>query len=124
MSRATLARRTLGRAALFVFAIGASSPLTVLSAGMVAMFAATGVPGVPLAFLVMMVALVALAVGYVAMSRHVEHSAPFYAQLTRGISPTAGVSAAAVALLGYNAIQISLYAFIGTTLAALFGGVW
>jgi amino acid transporter len=124
MSRATLARRTLGRAALFVFAIGASSPLTVLSAGVVTMYATTGVPGVPLAFLVMMVALIAMAVGYVSMSRHVEHSAPFFAQLTRGVSPTAGVAAGAVALLGYNAIQISLYALIGTTLAGLFGGVW
>ena len=124
MSRETLARRTLGRAALLVFSIGASSPLTVLSAGVVTMYATTGVTGVPLAFVVIMLALLALAVGYVAMSRHVEHSAPFYAQVTRGIGPTAGVAAAAVALLGYNAIQISLYAFIGTTLASLFGGVW
>jgi amino acid transporter len=120
---ATLARRTLGRAALLVFAVGASSPLTVLSAGLVAMYAATGVSGVPLAFLVVTVALLTLAVGYVAMSRHVEHSAPFYAQVAR-VNRTAGVAAAAVALLGYNAIQIALYAFIGTTLTGLFGGVW
>lgn len=124
MSRATLARRTLGRAALLVFAIGASSPLTVLSAGIVTMYGATGVVGVPLAFLVIMVALLILAVGYIAMSRHVQHSAPFYAQVTIGVNPTAGVAAAAVALLGYNAIQISLYAFVGTTLGGLFGGVW
>src|SRR3954454_20415387 len=57
---ATLARRTLGRAALLVFAVGASSPLTVLSAGLVAMYAATGVSGVPLAFLVVTVALLTL----------------------------------------------------------------
>jgi amino acid transporter len=124
MSRATLARRTLGRAALLVFAIGASSPLTVLSAGIVTMYATTGIVGVPLAFLVIMIALMVLAVGYVAMSRHVDHPAPFYAQATRGFGGVTGVCAAAVALVGYNAIQISLYPFIGTTLGGLFGGVW
>lgn len=125
MSGATLARRTLGRGSLFVFAVGASSPLTVLIGGVVATFALTGVEGVPLSFLVIMVLLSLLAVGYVAMGKHVVHSAPFYAQLARGFNPAIGVAGAAVALLGYNTIQISLFALIGTTMAGLYGaGSW
>ena len=122
MSQVTLARRTLGSGSLWVFAVGASSPLTVLVGGIVSTYALTGVVGVPLAFAVIMVVLGLLAVGYVAMARHVAHSAPFYAQLAQAVNPTIGVGGAAVALLGYNAIQISLYGLVGVTLTGLFGG--
>jgi amino acid transporter len=124
VSRLTLARRTLGTGALFVFSVGASSPLTVLVGGITSTYALTGVVGVPLSFLVIMVLLGLLAVGYVAMSRHVLHCAPFYAQLARGFNPSLGVAAATVALLGYNAIQISLFGLVGTTMARLAGGDW
>jgi len=124
VSQVTLARRTLGSGSLWVFAVGASSPLTVLIGGIVSTYALTGVVGVPLAFAVIMVVLGLLAVGYVAVARHVVHSAPFYAQLARAVNPTIGVAAAAVALLGYNAIQISLYGLVGVTLSGMFGGAW
>ncbi|NUT37659.1 MAG: APC family permease [Hamadaea sp.] len=124
MSQVTLARRTLGSGSLWVFAVGASSPLTVLVGGIVSTYALTGVPGTPLAFAVIMVVLALLAVGYVAMARHVVHSAPFYAQLAQAVGPSAGLAGAAVALLGYNAIQISLYGLIGVTLGGMFGGAW
>src|SRR5690606_2260422 len=89
-----------------------------------ATYAVTGNVAVPLSFLVVMVLLLLVAVGYVTMSRRVPHSAPFYAQLARGLNPTVGVAGAAVALLGYNAIQICLYALIGTRLSDQFGGAW
>jgi amino acid transporter len=98
--------------------------LTVLIGGIVSMYSLTGLTGVPLSFLVMMVLLGMLVVGYVAMSRHVVHSAPFYAQLSQGLSPQLGVAGGVVALLGYNAIQIALYGLVGTTLANLAGGPW
>jgi amino acid transporter len=124
MSQVTLARRTLGAGSLLVFAVGASSPLTVLVGGVVTTFALTGVQGVPLSFLVIMAVLSLLLVGYVAMARKVQHSAPFFAQLARGFNPAVGAAGAAVALLGYNAIQISLYGLIGVTMAGLLGGPW
>jgi len=124
LTRTTLARRTLGSGALSVFAVGASSPLTVLVGSTVSTYAITGIVGVPVSFIVVMLLLLLVAVGYVSMSRRVPHSAPFYAQLARGLNPTAGVAGAAVALLGYNAIQICLYGLIGTTVADQFGGTW
>ena len=124
MTGTTLARRTLGTGALSVFAVGASSPLTVLVGSTVSTYAITGIEGVPLSFLVVMILLLLVAVGYVTMSRRVPHSAPFYAQLARGLNPMAGVAGAVVAMLGYNAIQICLYALVGTTVANQFGGVW
>ena len=124
MSVQTLARRTMGAGSIWIFAVGASSPLTVLVGGIPQTYANTGVLGVPLSFAVLAAVLGLLAVGYLAMSRHVVHGAPFYALLARGLNPTAGLGGALVALLGYNAIQISLYGLVGTTLAGVFGGPW
>src|SRR5215475_3290933 len=114
----------MGAGSLWIFAIGASSPLTVLVGGIPQTYALTGVTGVPLGFAVIAAVVGLLAVGYASMSKHSPHPAPFYGLLARGISPTAGVAGACVALLTYNAIQISLYGLIGTTLAGVVGGSW
>ncbi|MEU4693726.1 APC family permease [Actinoplanes sp. NPDC023714] len=117
-----LARFTLGPAALACTAVVASSPQTVLNGGIPATYAATGAAGVPLSFALLMAVIGFLAVGYVAVGRHVRHGAPFYAQLARGGNPVLGLVGAAVAFVGYNALQISLYPLLGTTIAALTGG--
>jgi amino acid transporter len=124
VSDVTLARRTLGTGSLWIFGVSASSPLTVLVGGVIATYATTGVVGVPASFVLITVALALLAVGYVAMSRHVVHAAPFYAMLARGLGGTAATAGALVALLGYHCIQISLYGLVGVTLVGLIGGVW
>jgi amino acid transporter len=120
----TLARRTLGTGSLWIFGVSASSPLTVLVGGVIATYATTAVIGVPASFVLITIALALLAVGYVAMSRHVVHAAPFYAMLARGLGGTAATTGAVVALLGYHCIQISLYGLVGVTLVGLIGGVW
>jgi amino acid transporter len=124
MRRAGLARKSMGAGGLWLFAVGASSPMTVVAGGIVATYATTGVVGVPLAFAVLAAALGLLTVGFLAMGRHVPHAAAFYALAARGLGRPAGVAAAAVALLGYNAIQISLYGLFGYTVAGLIGGTW
>ncbi|MDP9792531.1 amino acid transporter [Catenuloplanes nepalensis] len=109
---------------MLVFAVGASSPLTVLAGGIPTMYQRTGVPGVPVSFLVMTAVFGVLLVGYVAMSRHVPHGAPFYAQVAQAVNPAAGVAVGMVALLGYNAIQISLFGLLSDSVTAQLGGVW
>jgi amino acid transporter len=109
---------------LLVFAVGASSPMTVLAGGIPATYATTGVRGVALGFLVIGLALALLSVGYVAMARHVEHAAIAYALIARGLGRVAGVGAGAVAIVAYNAIQVSLYPLLGVTVAGVWGGVW
>ena len=98
--------------------------MTVLAGGMVATFAGTGVVGVPLSFVVLAVALAPLTVGYLAASRHIPHAATAYALLAQGLGRPWGVAGASVALVAYNAIQISLYGLLGATLAGLVGGRW
>jgi len=96
-----------------------------LVGGVVTSYANTGVVGVPLSFLLLTAVLWLLTVGYVAMSRHVPHAAPFYALTARGVSPVLGIAVGAVALLGYAAILNSLYGLIGSTMTGLtHAGVW
>jgi amino acid transporter len=119
-----LARRSMGVGAAVVFAVGSSAPMVVLYGAIPQMYGKTAVVGVPLSYAVIAVVLGLLASGYVAMSNHLKHPAPFYAFLGRGLGPTAGMAGAAVALLSYNCIQISLYGLIGTTFAGELGGSW
>jgi hypothetical protein len=114
----------LGAGSLWVFAVSASSPLTVLVGGVIATYATTGVVGVPASFVLLAAALLLLATGYMAMSRRVPHAAPFYALLARGIGGTAATAGASLALLGYLCIGVSLYGLVGITLAGVLGGVW
>ena len=120
----SLARKTIGGPGLWFFAVGGSAPMTVLAGSVVATYAGTGVVGVPLSFLVLAVVLAFLTVGYVAMSRHVPHAAVFYALIARGLGGVCGVAGGALALLSYNAIQISLFGLFGYTVAERLGGPW
>jgi amino acid transporter len=124
MTQISLARKSVGGVSLWLFQVGASAPLTVVAGSVVATYGSTRVIGVPLSFLVLAIALAPLTVGYVAMSRYVPHPAIFYGLLARGLGGAAGVAAGAVALLSYNAIQLSLYGLFGITLGAFTGLPW
>ncbi|MBV9922578.1 MAG: APC family permease [Pseudonocardia sp.] len=124
ISPAGLSRKSLGTAGLVILSVAASGPMLVVGGGVIVTFAATGVIGVPLSFLVLTPALLLVVVGLVVLGRDHPHAAGFYAYLARGISPTAGVAGAGVALIGYNALQIGLYALFAATAASTLGGPW
>ncbi|MBM2623432.1 APC family permease [Actinoplanes sp. LDG1-06] len=110
---------------MFTAAVVASSPQTVLVGGIPTTYQRTGVAGVPLSFVLVMMVVGLLVVACVAVGGHVRHGAPFYAQLAHGLSPLAGLVAAGVAFVGYNALQISLYPLLGVTVVGLTGvGTW
>ncbi len=117
-----LARRSLGTTSLLFFTVSASAPMAVIAGVVVAAFATTGALGVPLSFLLLMGALYFFTVGYVAMSRYVANAGVFYAYLAQGLGRVWGVAGSLVALVCYNAIQISAYGLIGTTLSGLLSG--
>ncbi|WP_432050197.1 APC family permease [Verrucosispora sp. NA02020] len=119
-----LARRTLTPFGSWVFGAAASAPLVVLVGGVPATYATTGVVSLPLTFLLVAGAVALLAVGYTAMARQVGHPAAHYGIAAHGLGRGAGVAAGLVALVAYNAIQISLYGLFGATVAARLGGAW
>ncbi|MFF5173078.1 APC family permease [Micromonospora sp. NPDC000089] len=120
-----LARGRLGVPSIIFFVLSAAAPLTVVAGVVTTGYAVTGVTGIPLAFLVVAAVLALFSVGYVAMARRVENAGAFYAYIARGLGRPAGVGAAWVALIAYNALQIGLYGAVGAAaepvLAQLFG---
>lgn len=116
-----LARGRLGVPSVIFFVLSAAAPLTVVAGVVTTGYAVTGVTGIPLAFLVVAVVLAFFSVGYVAMSRRVANAGAFYAYVSRGIGRPAGVGAAWVALIAYNALQVGLYGAIGAAAAPVLG---
>ncbi|MEU1860476.1 APC family permease [Micromonospora aurantiaca (nom. illeg.)] len=119
-----LQRGTVTSLGLRVVGAAASAPLVVLVGGIVTTFAATGVVALPLVFVAVTVVVGLLAVGYAAMAVRVGHPAAYYGILTAGLGRRWGVAGGLVALLAYNAIQISLYGLLGSVAAAAVSGVW
>ncbi|MFI7553553.1 APC family permease [Micromonospora sediminimaris] len=114
---AVLARGRLGIPSVVFFVIAAAAPLTVIAGGATTGYAVTGVTGIPVAYLLVAAVLALFAVGYVAMSRRIVNAGAFYTYVTRGLGRPAGVGAAMVALLAYNAMQIGLYGGAGAVTA-------
>jgi amino acid transporter len=73
--------------------------------------------GMPGAVLLVGVCLGCFAVGYVAMSRHVVNAGAFYAYISRGLGRPLGIAAAAVAVVSYPAMALSVTGAFG-----FFGG--
>ncbi|MEH0826440.1 MULTISPECIES: APC family permease [unclassified Micromonospora] len=121
-----LARGRLGVPSVIFFVLSAAAPFTVIAGVVTTGYAVTGVTGIPLAFLAVAAVLVLFSVGYVAMARRVANAGAFYAYISRGLGRPAGVGAAWVALIAYNALQVGLYGTIGIAaepvLDRLFGG--
>ncbi|GAA3679459.1 APC family permease [Arthrobacter ginkgonis] len=117
-----LGQRRLGVPALVFMIIAASAPLTVVAGGVTSNFAVTGLLGIPLSFVVLGAVLLLFSVGYSAMSQHVHNAGAFYAYIARGLGKPAGVGAAWVALLSYNAMQIGIYGLFGFALSSFIGG--
>ncbi|WP_327038361.1 APC family permease [Micromonospora maris] len=114
---AVLARGRLGIPSVVFFVIAAAAPLTVVAGGATTGYAVTGVTGIPVSYLLVAAVLALFAVGYVAMSRRIVNAGAFYTYVTRGLGRPAGVGAAMVALLAYNAMQIGLYGGAGAVTA-------
>jgi amino acid transporter len=115
-----LRRGTLGVLGIAFFVVSAAAPLTAMAGGApVAMLLGNG-PGIPAAYVVVGALLLIFAVGYTAMARHHTSTGAFYSYVARGLKQPAGGSAAIIALLGYNAMQIGLYGLFGAAAASFF----
>lgn len=112
-----LAKPRLGAAQIVFFVVAASGPLFAIAGGISTTYAVTGIIGVPLSFVLLAPVLAVFAVGYAAMSRHITNAGAFYPYVDKGISRSAGVSTSFVALVSYNAIQISVYGLFGWSVA-------
>ncbi|MFB4276634.1 MULTISPECIES: APC family permease [unclassified Nonomuraea] len=114
-----LAANRLGAPSVVYFVLSAAAPLTVVAGVITNGYAVTGITGLPIAFLVVGAVLAVFAVGYVAMARHMANAGAFYTYITRGLGRPAGIAAAWVALIAYNALQVGLYGVFGAAATPL-----
>lgn len=112
----------LGTWAVVMFVVAAAAPLTVVAGGATTGFAVTESIGFPVAYIAVGLILVLFSVGYVAMSRRLVNAGAFYSYIAQGLGRAAGVAAAFVAVLAYNAMQIGLYGGAGGVLSSWLDG--
>jgi amino acid transporter len=112
-----LAADRLGVPSVVFFVMSAATPLTVVSGIIPTGYAVTSVTALPIAFLLIGALLALFCVGYVSMAKKVANAGAFYTYIAKGIGRPVGVAAAWVALVGYNALQVGLYGFIGAAAA-------
>ncbi|MFE3203631.1 APC family permease [Embleya sp. NPDC059237] len=110
-------RGSLGVAHIVFFVVAASAPLTVAAGGIPQSLAVTETSGIPAAYLVLAALLAVFSVGYAAMSRRITGAGAFYAYVAQGLGRVAGLGAAFIALISYNAMQIGIYGLFGFTTA-------
>ncbi|MEU8106108.1 APC family permease [Nonomuraea muscovyensis] len=114
-----LAADRLGVPSVVYFVLSAAAPLTVVAGVVTTAYAVTGITGLPVAFLAVGAVLALFAVGYVAMARHMANAGAFYTYVSRGLGRPAGIAAAWVALIAYNALQVGLYGAFGAAATPL-----
>ena len=111
--RQELRKDAIGLWSIVFFVVAAASPLmAMLGTVPIVLRSGNGV-GAPAAWAIAGVILLFFSVGYSAMSRHITNAGAFYAYIANGLGRPVGIGGAMVAILSYNAIQISIYALLG-----------
>lgn len=110
---------TVGAPGITFFVVAAAAPLTCVI-GITPLIIGFGVGvAAPLVYLVIGAVLLLFAAGYVAMTKRVRNAGALYAYIAQGLGPSAGVSAAFVALLAYVTALVTLTAFAAYAMSGL-----
>ncbi|MGW1281075.1 APC family permease [Streptomyces tsukubensis] len=118
-----LRKGSLGTSDIAFFVISAAAPLTVM-AGVAPIALTLGGIGAPAGYLLAGLTLAIFAVGFTTMSRHVRSGGAFYAYITRGLGPAAGIGAALLAMIGYNGMEIGVFGLLGSATADTGAALW
>ncbi|HEX7907779.1 MAG TPA: APC family permease [Paraburkholderia sp.] len=103
----------IGVPGIVFFVIATNGPLIgLIGAVPVALTLGNGI-GVSGTFLLAGLTYLIFSVGFAAMARYVKSAGAFYTYVTKGLGRPPGVSAAALAITSYVAIQLACYAMVG-----------
>lgn len=107
-----LARNALNLPELVFTAMAALAPLTLVVAVMPLHFFVGG-PAVPGGYLVAAAVMGLFAVGLTTIMRYIRNTGAFYAIIARGLGKVPGSASALLAIVAYNALQVSTYGALG-----------
>lgn len=118
--------RSLGVAGIVLMVVAAAAPITVVVANFPLILLESGSIGAPLMILAATLILLLFAVGFTWMTPHVPDAGAFYAYVHQGLGRRAGRGTAAVALLSYVLLTVSMTCYLGVqagNLLALWTGI-
>jgi amino acid transporter len=108
-----LRRDSVGVAHVVFFVVAAAAPLSAVIGVTPAAFALGNGPGVPATFLLVGALYLLFSVGFTAMSRFLGDAGGFYPYIVAGLGRPAGVGGAFIAVVTYNAVDLSVYGLFG-----------
>lgn len=118
--------RNLGVPGIVLMVVAAAAPITVVVANFPIILMESQNIGAPLMILVATIILLLFSVGYAWMTQHVPDAGAFYSYVDRGLGRRAGLGTAAIALLSYVLLTVSMTCYLGVqtgNLIALWTGV-
>jgi amino acid transporter len=105
--------RNLGVTSIVFMVIAAAAPITVVAANFPILILESGSIGAPVLIAIAMVILLLFAVGYAWMTPHVPDAGAFYSYVDRGLGRRTGMGTAAIALVSYTLLTVSMACYLG-----------
>lgn len=109
----TTLNRRLGVPGIVFMVIAAAAPITVVAANFPIILSVSGSIGAPMMVLAATVILVLFSVGYAWMTPRVPDAGAFYSYVHRGLGRRPGLGTAAIALLSYVLLTVSMTCYLG-----------
>ncbi|MDX1891286.1 APC family permease [Mycolicibacterium sp. 050158] len=118
-------RGNLGVASIVFMVVAAAAPLGVIGGVVPLGIAGGNGAGFPATFIVATIVLLLFAVGFTAMTPHVEEAGAFFSYVRKALGFPTGIGIAFVAIVSYLAIEAGVYGLLGpagASIVELFGG--
>lgn len=110
----------LGVASIALMVVATAAPLTVMVAVTPLIMGYGNGAAAPMDAILVGIVMLLFAVGFIAMSKHVNDAGAFYVYITKGLGRVAGLGAASLAVVSYTMLLIALEAYIGFILSETF----
>lgn len=109
---AGLKKNAIGTRDIVFMLVSAAAPLTIV-VGIAPLALAVGGVGAPAIYLAAAVGLALFAIGFMALTRHVQSYSGFYGYISKSLGRVVGLGSGLTAWMSYNGIQIGLYGLLG-----------
>ncbi|MDH0756165.1 APC family permease [Pseudomonas juntendi] len=108
-----LKQNAIGWVSIFFMVITTNGPLTAMAGGVPVSIALGNGFGLPGSYVIACFAYLVFAIGFCAMSRHMNGAGAFYAYVSRGLGASAGIATAAMAVFAYYGVLLAVYGMFG-----------
>ena len=110
--RAELKKNAIGTRDIVFMLVSAAAPLTIV-VGIAPLALAVGGVGAPVIYLAAAAGLALFAIGFMALTRHIQSYSGFYGYITKSLGRIIGLGSGLTAWMSYNGIQVGLYGLLG-----------